>query len=171
VYQLLSSAGADFGLVDAGYYAINSLRLEKGYRAWGSDLTPDYTPVQAGLLFTCKLKTDIDFLGRPAVEKIRAEGPRRRLVSLVVRDPEPMLWGGELVVRDGVAVGQVTSAAWGATIGSCVALAYIWRPDGAPVTADHLTGGDYLIDVGGVRYPADVSLRAPYDPANERVRA
>jgi 4-methylaminobutanoate oxidase (formaldehyde-forming) len=171
VYELLASAGRGLGLVDAGYYSINSLRLEKGYRAWGSDLTPDYTPVDAGLLWTCKLKTDIDFLGRSAVEKSRAEGPTRRLVSLVVGDPEPMLWGGELVARDGEAAGQVTSAAWGATVGSCVALAYLWRPDGTPVTADYLASGQYRIDVAGTRYPVEVHLRAPYDPTNERVRS
>jgi heterotetrameric sarcosine oxidase gamma subunit len=171
VYELLVSEGRDLGLADAGYYSINSLRLEKGYRAWGSDLTPDYTPVDAGLLFTCKLKTDIDFLGRSAVEKVRAEGPSRRLVSLVVDDPEPMLWGGELVARNGDAVGQITSAAWGATLGSCVALAYIWRPDGERVTTDFLTSGDYRVDVAGIRYPVEVHLRSPYDPTNERVRS
>ena len=171
VYELLASAGRDLGLVDAGYYSINSLRLEKGYRAWGSDLTPDYTPVEAGLVLTCKLKTDIDFRRAAAVEKVRAEGPRRRLVSLVVDDPEPMLWGGEMVVRDGDAVGQVTSAAWGATLGSCVALAYMWRPDGGPVTADFLTSGDYQVDVGRDPLSGRGPPRAPYDPANERVRS
>ena len=69
------SAGADLGLANAGYYAIESLRLEKGYRAFGRELTPDYNPVEAGLLFACKLKTDIGFLGREAVEKARAAGP------------------------------------------------------------------------------------------------
>jgi heterotetrameric sarcosine oxidase gamma subunit len=171
VYELLVSEGRALGLVDAGYYSINSLRLEKGYRAWGSDLTPDCTPVDAGLLWTCKLKTEIDFLGRSAVEKVRAQGPTRRLVSLVVDDPEPMLWGGELVIRDDRAVGQLTSAAWGTTLGSCVALGYIWHPDGGPVTTEFLTSGDYRVDVAGVRYPVTVHLRAPYDPANERIRS
>ena len=81
-----------------------------------------------------------------------------------------MLWGGEFVARGGEAVGQVTSAAWGATVGSCVALAYVWRPDGDPVTTEFLTTGDYQVDVAGTRYPVSVHLRAPYDPANERVR-
>ena len=83
VYEDLMAAGADFGVVDGGYYAIESMRLEKGYRAFGRELTPDYNPVEAGLLFACKLSTDIAFLGRDAVEKARAEGPRRRLVALV----------------------------------------------------------------------------------------
>src|SRR5262249_4925113 len=80
VYQDLITAGA----VNAGYYAIESMRLEKGYRAFGRELTPDFGPVEAGLLFACKLGTDINFLGREAVEKARAEGPRRKLVSLVL---------------------------------------------------------------------------------------
>ena len=122
VYELLVSAGAEFSLMNAGYHAINSLRLEKGYRAFGPDLAPDRNPVEAGLLFACKTRTDIDFLGRGAVLEARAAGPRRRLVSLVLHDPDAMMWGGELVLRDGVAVGQVTSAGWAATVGACVAL-------------------------------------------------
>ena len=170
VYELLKSEGRDLGITDAGYYTINSLRLEKGYRAWPADITPDYTPVEAGLLFTCKLKTDIDFVGRSAVERIRAEGPRRRLVSVVVEDPEPMLWGGELVAREGAAVGQVTSAAWGATLGRSVGLAYVWRPDGEPVTVEFLQSGDFAVDVAGERFAVAVSTKAPFDPGNERVR-
>ena len=105
---------------NGGYYTIDQMRLEKGYRAFGRELTPDYGPLEAGLMFTCKLKTDIAFLGREAVERARAEGPRRRLVSFVVESAEPMLWGGELVLRDGAASGQVMSAAWGETLGACV---------------------------------------------------
>ena len=107
VYEDLMAAGAGLGVVNGGYYAIESMRLEKGYRAFGRELTPDYNPVEAGLLFACKLATDISFLGREAVEKARALGPRRRLVSIVVDDPDTMMWGGELVLRDGVAAGQV----------------------------------------------------------------
>src|SRR5258708_29579430 len=121
VYEDLMAAGASLGLVNAGYYAIESMRLEKAYRAFGSELTPDYNPVEAGLLFACKLRTDIAFLGREAVEKARADGPRRRLVSLVLADLSAMIWGGELVLRDGVAVGQVTSGAWGEGLGGGVA--------------------------------------------------
>ena len=85
-YEDLMNAGADLGLANAGYYAIESLRLEKAYRAFGRELTPDYNPAEAGLLFACKLKTGIGFLGREAVEQARAAGPRRRLVSLVLAD-------------------------------------------------------------------------------------
>jgi 4-methylaminobutanoate oxidase (formaldehyde-forming) len=170
VYEELTAAGADLGLRPAGYYTINSLRLEKGYRAFGAELTPDYTPVEAGLLFACKLKTEIPFLGRAAVERVKAQGPSRSLVSLVLSDPDVMMWGGELVLRDGEAVGQVTSAAWGETLGACVALAYVWRRDGEPVTAEYLGEGTYDVNVGGRVCGAVLHRRAPYDPAGDRVR-
>ena len=169
-YEDLTAAGADLGLVNAGYYAIESLRLEKAYRAFGRELTPDYNPVEAGLLFACKLKTDISFLGREAVEKARDDGPRRRLVSLVLADPAAMIWGGELVLRDGVAVGQVTSGAWGEALGGCVCLAYVRHPGGGVLTADVARAGSYEVNVGGQLYPAAVHLRPPFDPAGDRVR-
>ncbi len=169
VYDALM-AGTDLGVVDAGYYAIESLRLEKGYRAFGRELTPDFGPVEAGLLFACKLRGDVDFLGRAAVEEARSRGPRRRLVSFVVDDPGPMLWGGELVLRDGVPVGQVTSAAWGETVGACVGLAYLADPTGV-TTRDWVTAGACSVNVGGSVHPVSVGLRAPYDPDNLRVRA
>src|SRR5580700_4640655 len=170
VYQDLSAAGAGLGLVNAGYYAIESMRLEKAYRAIGRDLTPDYNPVEAGLLFACKLKTAISFLGRGAVEKARAEGPRRRLISLVLADPAAMIWGGELVLRDGVAVGQVTSGAWGETVGGAVGLAYVRNPDGGAVTPDVARAGRYQVNVAGELYEATAHLRPPFDPAGDRVK-
>jgi 4-methylaminobutanoate oxidase (formaldehyde-forming) len=170
VYQDLMAAGAGLGLANAGYYAIESMRLEKAYRAFGRELTPDYNPAEAGLMFACKLRTDIAFLGRDAVEKARAEGPRRRLVSLVLADPDAMIWGGELVLRDGVAVGQVTSGAWGETVGGAVGLAYIRHPAGEVVTPGVARAGAYQVNVGGQLYDAAVHLRPPFDPAGDRVK-
>jgi len=170
VFDLLTRAGREFGLANAGYYAIESMRLEKGYRAFGRELTPDYGPVEAGLLFACKLRTDISFLGREAVEKVRAEGPRRRLVSFAAADPDAMMWGGELVLRDGVPAGQVTSAAWGAALGATAGLAYVWDPAGDAVTPEFVRTGSYQVNVGGDIRPVTVSLRPPFDPAGERVR-
>ncbi|GAA4745132.1 FAD-dependent oxidoreductase [Nocardioides endophyticus] len=159
VYDAIVAGGA----TNAGYYAIESLRLEKGYRAFGRELTPDYGPVEAGLVFATALKGGKDFLGRAALEAHRTAlaggGPRRRLVSLVVESPAPMLWGGELLLRDGAPVGQVTSAAWGETVGSCVGLGYL-RHDG-PVTSDWLAAGGFEVDVAGERYAVRASLRAP----------
>jgi 4-methylaminobutanoate oxidase (formaldehyde-forming) len=170
VYEDLMSAGADLGVANAGYYAIESLRLEKGYRAFGRELTPDYNPVEAGLLFACKLGTDVGFLGREAVEKARAAGPRRRLASIVLADPDAMMWGGELVLRDGVPVGQVTSAAWGETVGAAVGLGYVRDPAGSPVTRDIFETGAFAVSVAGRLVPAAAGLKAPYDPASSRVR-
>jgi glycine cleavage system aminomethyltransferase T/glycine/D-amino acid oxidase-like deaminating enzyme len=170
-YADLISAGADLGLVNAGYYAIESMRLEKAYRAFGRELTPDYTPVEAGLLFACKLKTQIPFLGREALEQARAAGPRRRLVSLVLdaASPGAMIWGGELVLRDGIAVGQLTSGAWGEALGACVGLAYLRDPAGQVVTPEFVRTGEYQVNIGGQLYPAAVHLRPPFDPAGDRV--
>jgi glycine cleavage system aminomethyltransferase T/glycine/D-amino acid oxidase-like deaminating enzyme len=170
VFQLLTSAGAGFGLVNAGYYAIEGMRLEKGYRAFGRELTPDHGPVEAGLVFACKLRTDIDFLGREAVEKARAAGARRRLASLVLEDPDTIMWGGELILRDGVAVGQVTSAAWGEAVGATVALGYVQDPSADVTTPEFVHTGSYQVNVGGQIRAARVSLRPPFDPASERVR-
>jgi 4-methylaminobutanoate oxidase (formaldehyde-forming) len=171
VYEDLLRSGEDLGVVNGGYYAIESLRLEKGYRAFGRELTPDYNPVEAGLLFTCKLRTDIPFLGREAVEKAAAAGPRSRLVSLVVGSPSPMLWGGELILRDGVPAGQVMSAAWGETLGRCAGLAYLWDAGGEPVDARWIGMGSYSVNVGGDVYPVTVGTKAPYDPAGTKIRA
>jgi 4-methylaminobutanoate oxidase (formaldehyde-forming) len=164
------AAGADLGVVNAGYYTIESMRLEKAYRAFGRELTPDYNPVEAGLLFACKLKTGVGFLGREAIERARAAGPRQRLVSFVLDEPEVMMWGGELLVRDGAAAGLVTSAAWGATIGASVGLGYVRRCDGGVASADYIKSGSYQVNVGGRMCGATVSLRPPFDPDGDRVR-
>jgi heterotetrameric sarcosine oxidase gamma subunit len=170
VYQDLMSAGADLGVVNAGYYAIESLRLEKAYRAFGRELTPDYNPVEAGLTFACKLSGGTAFLGREAVEKAKADGPRRRLVSVVLDDPAIMMWGSELLLRDGEPAGQVTSAAWGDTVGAAVGLAYLRGPAGDPVTAEFARAGTYAVNVGGQLAGATVGLRPPYDPAGTKIK-
>ncbi len=162
VYDLLKREGHDLGITDAGYYAIGAMRLEKGYRAFGPELSPDYGPVEAGLLFATKHRTDIDFIGREALLAAKANPPQRRLMSWVAQESEPMLWGGELVLREGVGIGQVTSAAYATTTGACVGLAYI--------RTDDLTG-EWTINVGGRMVPVTVSRKAPYDPDNLRIRA
>ena len=163
VYDALFGEGADLGVSNAGYYTIDSLRLEKGFRAFPRELSPDYTPVEAGLVFATALKTDKPFLGREALEaqrdRLAEGGPRRRLVSFVVEDPAPMLWGGELLLRDGRPAGQVTSAAWGETVGASVGLAYL-RSEG-PVTSDSLADGRFEVDVAGERFGVRLSLKAP----------
>jgi len=170
VYQDLMEAGKPFGVGRGGYYTIESMRLEKGYRAFGRELTPSENPVEAGLLFACKLKTDIAFLGREAVEKAKAEGAHKKLVGFSVDDPAAMLWGGELILRDGAVAGQVTSASWGETVGACVGLAYVRAADRSVINADWVKTGGYQVNVGGQMYPISVSLRPIYDPTSAKIR-
>ena len=168
-YELLMDAGSAYGIVPAGYNAINALRLEKGYRAFGAELGPDVNPVEAGLLYATKLRSDTPFLGREALEKVRATGPLRRVVSLVLADPEVTLWGGELVLRDGAGCGQVTSAAYGAAVGAAVGLASVWRGDGLPVALDDVRTGAWQVNVAGRIVPCSVSTQVPFDPAGEHI--
>jgi 4-methylaminobutanoate oxidase (formaldehyde-forming) len=162
------AADADAAL-GAGYYAINSLRLEKGYRQWGTDVTLNDTPLEAGLAFAVAWDKPVPFHGRDALLRRREEGrPPRRLVSLVLGDPEPILWGGELILREGRPVGYTTSGAYGHTIGAAVGLGYVTLDD-APVTEERLTEAGFEIDVAGRRVGAIASLRAPYDADRSRV--
>jgi sarcosine dehydrogenase len=167
VYDALMEAGRSLGVANAGHYAINSLRLEKGYRAWGADISPDDTPLEAGLGFAVKFDKPVVFLGREALLRQKGEGVRRRLVSFVLEDPEPVLWGGERLFRDGRCVGYTTSGAYGHTVGGAVALGYVHRD--APVTAEFVRSGRYAIDVAGTRYAARASLAPLYDPCHERI--
>lgn len=170
VYETLRDAGERHGLVQAGYYAIDSLRVEKGYRAWGRELTPDCSPVEAGLVFACKLNTDIEFRGREVLEALRAHGVRRKLVSFTMDDPEPMLWGSELVLRDGEPVGSLTSSAYGHSVGSAVALGYVSNAVDV-ASREWLTNAKYQVDVAGQLHDATLHLRPPYDPTSSRVKA
>ena len=170
VFETLQAAGAAFGLRDAGYYAIESLRLEKGYRAWGRELTPDDTPFQAGLGWAVKLDKPGGFIGREALVEAKGKPLSRRLVSVVLEDREPVLWGGETLLRDGAPVGDLTSAAYGHTVGASVGLGYVRRADGAAIDAAWLEGGRFAVDLAGMRLAAKVSLRCPYDPAGARIK-
>ena len=170
-FERLTDPGAAGAPRLAGYYAIESLRLEKGYRALGRELSSDTTPVEAGLTFACKLGTAIPFRGRAAVEQQRKRGVTRRLASLVVSDPQAYAWGGELLLRDGEPVGFVSSAAFGHSLGRTVLLGYVERRDGGTADREWLGQGAYQVAIGGQRYDADLTLRPPFDPAGMRIRA
>jgi len=166
----LHGAGPAFGLRDMGYYAIEGLRIEKAYRAWGRELTPDDTPWQAGLGWAVKLDKPDGFIGRQALLDARAKPLSRRLVSVVLQDGEPLLWGGEALLREGKPVGDLTSAAYGHTVGAAVGLGYVRRDDGQAIDAAWLAGR-FEVDLAGVRLAANVALKAPYDPAGARIKA
>jgi 4-methylaminobutanoate oxidase (formaldehyde-forming) len=169
LYDAIHRAGEPHGLVDGGHYAINSLRLEKGYRAWGTDITMSDTPLEAGLGFAVAWDKTTPFYGRDALLAQRnGPGPRKRMVSLVVDHPGPILWGGELVFRDGVSAGHTTSGAYGHTIGASVALAWL-DASNVPVTRESLASSSYEIDVAGDRFTARATLSSPYDPDRARI--
>ena len=165
----MQQAGAGFDLVDAGYYALEALRLEKGYRAWGRELTPDINPLEAGLGFAVAIDKPGGFLGRNAVLAAKAERPlRRRIVQFTLDDPEPVLWGGELVLRDGIPVGEMRSAAYGHTLGRSVGLALIGSASGID---DQFLQGRFEVDVAGRTSAATLHRRPAYDPSGSRMKA
>lgn len=168
VYQALMSAGAPLGLKNAGYRAIETLRLEKGYRAWGSDIGPDHTPDEAGLGWAVKLRKNIDFKGRAAVEAQRSGGVKKRLATFTAA-PEVILTGRETIYRDGVRVGWLTSGGFGYTLNQSIGMGYVRNADG--VSQDYVLSGRYELEVGTERVPCEVSLDPLYDPKMARVRA
>jgi sarcosine dehydrogenase len=171
VFETLHGAGTEFGLRDMGYYAIEGLRIEKAYRAWGRELTPDDTPWQAGLGWAVKLDKPGGFIGREALIDARAKPLARRLVCVVLEDGEPLLWGGETLMREGRPVGDLTSAAYGHTVGAAVGLGYVRREDGQGIDAAWLQSGKFEVDLAGTRLRATMSLKAPYDPTGARIKA
>ena len=115
---------------DAGYYAIDALRIEAGRRAWGAELGPDETPFEAGLMFAVKLDKGSDFIGREALLRLRDQPLRKKLLTFVLTDPAAYAWGGEAIVIDGQTVGELSSAGWSPKAGACVGLGYV-RGDAA----------------------------------------
>ncbi len=162
VYEILREAGREFGLANAGYRAIESLRLEKRYLYWGADITPDYTPYEAGLGFAVSLKKNVDFIGRAALERAKAEGPKRKLITLLV-DAPVQLYGGEAIRRGGKTLGVTSSGGWGHTIGKAIAFGYV------PIEeAGH---ADYEIEAFTQRHAATRIDGAAVDPKGAKIRA
>ena len=169
VYEALMAAGAGLGLVNAGYRAIETLRLEKGYRAWGADIGPDHTPVEAGLAWACKMKSGVEFIGRAAVAAQLAGGVKKGLAGFTVADPAVILLGRETIYRDGERVGWLSSGGFGHTIGKPVGYGYVRHPAG--VTEAFMLSGRYELEVASERVPATLHLGALYDPTNARIKA
>ncbi len=169
VFDILLEAGRAINLQPVGMHAVDSLRLEKGYRHWGHDIGDGDTPLEAGLGFACKLASDIPFIGRTALEQQKQAGLRRRLVQFRLRDPEPLLYHNEPIVRDGEIVGYLTSGGYGHQLGAAIGMGYVENPDGI-ATPDWIRAGSYQILVAGEAVTAEASLRPFWDPASERIR-
>jgi 4-methylaminobutanoate oxidase (formaldehyde-forming) len=164
-------AGAAFDLRHAGLKALASLRLEKGYRDYGHDIDNTDSVLEAGLGFAVDLKKPGGFIGKEAVLAQKAKGPlTRRLVQVLVRDPEPLMFHAEPVWRDGRAVGYVRAASYGHTLGGAVGLALV-DAAGAPVDAKFLETGTWEVEIAGRRYPALASLKPLYDPEMKKIKA
>jgi 4-methylaminobutanoate oxidase (formaldehyde-forming) len=169
VYDRLLEASDGLGLRHAGYHALNSLRMEKGYRHWGHDITDEETPIEAGLGFAVKFDKPGGFLGRDALLRQKDRGVKKRLVQFLLKDPEPLVYHYEPILRDGRICGYATSGMFGHTLGATVAMGYV-SAEGELVTPDYIREGRYELRVNGRNYEAEASLRPFYDPKSERVK-
>jgi 4-methylaminobutanoate oxidase (formaldehyde-forming) len=169
VFDALMDAGRAHGIAPAGYRALESLRLEKAYRAWGADITPNDTPYQAGLAWAVKLNTATPFLGREACERAANSKLVKKLACFAADDPDIVLLGRETILRDGEFAGYLASGGYGYTAGKPIGLGYVRNADG--VDDDYLRAGSYELIVASETVKARVHLKPLYDPAHARVRA
>jgi 4-methylaminobutanoate oxidase (formaldehyde-forming) len=163
VFDMLMAAGAPHRIRPVGYRALESLRLEKGYRAWGSDITPNDTPFEAGLGWAVKLKSNLPFLGRDALVAQQGKPLRKTLATFTTERDDIVLLGRETILRDGRFAGYLTSGGYGYTIGKPIGLGYIRHPD--PAT------GRYELVVANERVAAQVHFAPLFDPENASVKA
>ena len=167
VYSALIEAGTPFGLRNAGYRAIETLRLEKGYRAWSSDIGPDHTPDEAGLGWAVKMKSNISFKGRDAVARQREEGIKK-IMATFTTDSDIILSGRETIYRNGNRCGWLSSAGFGHTIGKFIGMGYVRGDD--YIDTEFVLSGDYELEVATERVKANVFLKPLYDPKMEKIK-
>ncbi|KAL1525952.1 hypothetical protein AB1Y20_020778 [Prymnesium parvum] len=172
VYDTIVAASAEhnLGLAHVGLKALGSLRLEKGYRDYGHDLDNLDTLLEAGLGFTADYSKPDGFVGMEATLAQKGDGPlRRRLLQVALNDPDPLMYHGEVVYRNGIIVGDVRAASYGHTLGGAVGLSMVEADE--PITSKWIASGTWEVDIAGRRYPARASLRPMYDPKNEKIKA
>jgi len=170
VYDTLIDAGTNFDLKLMGLQALNSLRLEKAYRDYGGDIDNTDSPLEVGLGFFVDFDKPGGFIGKDALLRRKDAGLKYRMVQFLLDDPEPMLHFGEIIYRNGVAVGHLMSGGYGHTLGAAVGVGPV-ENEGQVVTNDYIHSGSYEIDIAGVRYSAKASLRPMYDPKLLKVRS
>jgi len=168
-YERVVAAGEKLGLRHAGLKALASLRMEKGYRDYGHDIDNTDSVLEAGLGFAVDLKKPGGFIGKEAVLAKKAAGPlKKRLVQVLVQDPQPMLFHAEVVRRDNKMVGYVRAASYGHTLGGAVGLVMVESSE--PIDSAWLESGKWDVEIAGKRYPAMASLRPLYDPEMKRIK-
>ena len=169
VYDLLVAEGPKHQLAHAGLSSLGSLRLEKGYRDYGHDIDNTDNPFETGLGFAVALDKPDGFIGSTAAALQKSAAPyRRKMVQVLVLDPEPLLWHAEVIYRNNKAVGYVRAGSYGHTMGGGVGLAMLEADEA--VTSDYLSQETWEIDIAGVRYPCRCSLSPLYDPKMERIK-
>jgi len=168
VYDEIVAAGKPYELAHAGYHALNSLRMEKGYRHWSHDITDEDTPLESGLGFTVKFDKSGGFIGRDALLAQKESGVSKRLLQFKLQDPEPLIYHNEPIWRNDEIVGHITSGAYGHSLGASIGLGYVHvdPKDAASAALE----GVFEIEIAGTRHAADASLKPMYDPTNERIR-
>lgn len=167
VIDAIMEAGENLDLKPVGLHAVDSLRLERGFRHWPSDICPDDTPLEAGLGFAVKPDKG-EFIGRDAILKQKKDGLKRKLVIFTMNDPKPMLYHDEPIYRNGEFVGYITHGAYAHLLGCSMGMGYLQNPEG--ITNEWIREGNYEIGWHGELYPARADLQAPYDPKGERLR-
>jgi len=167
VFDALMAAGADFDLKPVGLHAIDSLRLEKGYKHWSADITPDDTPFEAGLGFCVKMNKG-DFIGKAALARQKKTGLKRKLVMFSIDDPQPLVYHDEPIYRDGALAAENTHGAYSHVRGRSIGMCYLKNGDG--ISDEWINAGSYEINVAGKRYPIKIHIEPVYDPKSERVR-
>jgi len=167
IFDALMEAGEEFNVKPCGLHAVDSLRMEKGYRHWSGDITPDDTPYEAGLGFAVNLNKD-DFIGKTALLKQKEEGLKRKLVIFTIDDPEPLIYHDEPVYCNGEIVGENTHGSYSHVTGRAIGMVYLSKADG--ITDEWIMGNKYEIEVEDKKYPITIHLKAPYDPAGKSIK-
>ena len=169
VYEEIIASGDSFGLRHAGFHAMNSLRLEAGYRHWGHDISDEDTPLEAGLGFAVAWQKPGGFTGRDALLAQKDQPRAKRLIQLRIEDPDLISYHDDPIFRDDTYVGRTTGGMWSHTQDRCLSMAYLNNPAGGDQA--WLDSGDWQIEIGTRRRAVTPSIRSFYDPTNKKVRS